>query len=252
MPVACPGDSPSPAQQCSCGAGGPPGSPLSHPPTGGKEDRASSSFLSWMSPAVPDVPVRAVSEWLGSALPPPSAVWGQGPDLALPPPARSRPATRGVRSVLAEPVSPCPQMKVAVSRGGDRNSEDDSFLEATSSRRSSPRDQLSDVSTPELAGRGVHGPGRAEGWTQCEQGCAQRGRDAVGSATCVACTPSSGYRERTGSAPVGPDSSGGPWPGRPQVSARMRGGLSLGTRLHGPRVQVPELGPCRWEGPWAQ
>lgn len=50
--------------------------------------------------------------------------------------------------MLAEPVSPCPQMKVAVSRGGDRNSEDDSFREATSSRRSSSRDQLSDVSPP--------------------------------------------------------------------------------------------------------
>lgn len=78
--------------------------------------------------------------------------------------------------MLAEPVSPCPQMKVAVSRGGDRNSEDDSFLEATSSRRSSPRDQLSDVSTPELAGRGVHGPGRGldavrAGMCTAGQGC---------------------------------------------------------------------------------
>lgn len=36
-------------------------------------------------------------------------------------------------------------MKVAVSRGGD--SDDDSFHEAPSSRRSSSRDQLSDVST---------------------------------------------------------------------------------------------------------
>ncbi|KAB0370478.1 hypothetical protein FD755_018440, partial [Muntiacus reevesi] len=37
-------------------------------------------------------------------------------------------------------------MKVAVSRGGDHNSDGDSFREATSSRRSSSRDQLSDAS----------------------------------------------------------------------------------------------------------
>lgn len=48
----------------------------------------------------------------------------------------------------AEPISPCPQMKVAVSRGGDHNSDGDSFREASSSRRSSSRDQLSDVSAP--------------------------------------------------------------------------------------------------------
>lgn len=50
----------------------------------------------------------------------------------------------GVR--LPEAVSPYPQMKVAVSRVGDHNSDDDSVLEASSSRQSSPQDQLSDVS----------------------------------------------------------------------------------------------------------
>ncbi|KAK2103033.1 Fibrosin-1-like protein [Saguinus oedipus] len=38
-------------------------------------------------------------------------------------------------------------MKVTVSKGGDRDSDDDSVLEATSSRWSSSRDPLSDVST---------------------------------------------------------------------------------------------------------
>lgn len=57
-------------------------------------------------------------------------------------------AGRGPESVFAEPPSPCPQMKVTASRGGDHHSGDDSFHEATSSRRSSSRDQLSDVSAP--------------------------------------------------------------------------------------------------------
>ncbi|XP_057601805.1 fibrosin-1-like protein isoform X5 [Hippopotamus amphibius kiboko] len=42
------------------------------------------------------------------------------------------------------PLQPAKQMKVAVSRGADHNSDGDSFREATSSRRSSSRDQLSD------------------------------------------------------------------------------------------------------------
>lgn len=58
--------------------------------------------------------------------------------------------------VFAEPVSPIPQMKVTVSRGGDHNSDGDSVREATSSRRSSSRDQLSDVSSP-AAHRSISG-----------------------------------------------------------------------------------------------
>lgn len=50
--------------------------------------------------------------------------------------------------MCAEHASPYPQMKATASRGGDRHSGDDSFHEATSSRRSSSRDQLSDVSAP--------------------------------------------------------------------------------------------------------
>uniref|UniRef100_A0A452G9J6 Fibrosin like 1 n=1 Tax=Capra hircus TaxID=9925 RepID=A0A452G9J6_CAPHI len=53
------------------------------------------------------------------------------------------PCDRGKKKV---PLQPTKQMKVAVSRGGDHNSDGDSFREATSSRRSSSRDQLSDVS----------------------------------------------------------------------------------------------------------
>lgn len=52
---------------------------------------------------------------------------------------------QGLR-LLAEP-SLCPQVKAALSRGGDRHSEDEGFREATSSRLSASRDQLSDVST---------------------------------------------------------------------------------------------------------
>lgn len=49
------------------------------------------------------------------------------------------PACDGARKV---PLQPSKQMKVTVSKGGDRDSDDDSVLEATSSR-----DPLSDVST---------------------------------------------------------------------------------------------------------
>ncbi|KAB0400566.1 hypothetical protein E2I00_011875, partial [Balaenoptera physalus] len=45
-------------------------------------------------------------------------------------------------------------MKVTVSRGGDHNSDGDSVREATSSRRSSSRDQLSDSSAQAVSGRG--------------------------------------------------------------------------------------------------
>ncbi|XP_036076772.1 fibrosin-1-like protein isoform X3 [Rousettus aegyptiacus] len=47
------------------------------------------------------------------------------------------------------PLQPAKQMKVAVSRGGDRNGEDDGFREATGSR-----DQLSDSSAQAVSGRG--------------------------------------------------------------------------------------------------
>lgn len=117
-----------------CPGGGPWGA-LSHPLTGGKKDGASSGLLSRTSRQGRERMARQFSSGLGS---------GVG---GLPGPAPSRPTPRqqceGVRSVLAEPVSPCLQMKAPVSRGGDRNGEDDSFREATGSR-----DQLSDVSTP--------------------------------------------------------------------------------------------------------
>ncbi|XP_014400839.1 PREDICTED: fibrosin-1-like protein [Myotis brandtii] len=45
------------------------------------------------------------------------------------------------------PLQPAKQVKAVLSRGGDRHSEDEGFREATSSRLSASRDQLSDVST---------------------------------------------------------------------------------------------------------
>ncbi|XP_049721716.1 fibrosin-1-like protein isoform X2 [Elephas maximus indicus] len=58
---------------------------------------------------------------------------------------------RGKKKV---PLQPTKQMKVTVPRGGDRNSDEDSMLEATSSRRSSSRDLLSDSSAQAVSGRG--------------------------------------------------------------------------------------------------
>nr|XP_060468017.1 fibrosin-1-like protein isoform X7 [Panthera onca] len=66
-------------------------------------------------------------------------------------------------SVFAEPASPFPQMKATASRGGDRHSGDDSFHEATSSRRSSSRDQLSDSSAQAVSGRGYSCDSESEG-----------------------------------------------------------------------------------------
>ncbi|KAM9194844.1 fibrosin-1-like protein isoform 10-T10 [Dugong dugon] len=58
---------------------------------------------------------------------------------------------RGKKKV---PLQPTKQMKVPVPRGGDRNSDEDSVCEATSSRRSSSRDLLSDSSAQAVSGRG--------------------------------------------------------------------------------------------------
>ncbi|XP_023604720.1 fibrosin-1-like protein isoform X2 [Myotis lucifugus] len=43
------------------------------------------------------------------------------------------------------PLQPAKQVKAVLSRGGDRHSEDEGFREATSSRLSASRDQLSDM-----------------------------------------------------------------------------------------------------------
>nr|XP_054520736.1 fibrosin-1-like protein isoform X11 [Pan troglodytes] len=56
------------------------------------------------------------------------------------------PACDGARKI---PLQPSKQMKVTVSKGGDRDSDDDSVLEATSSR-----DPLSDSSAHAVSGRG--------------------------------------------------------------------------------------------------
>ncbi|KAM4827223.1 fibrosin-1-like protein isoform 7-T7 [Thomomys bottae] len=57
----------------------------------------------------------------------------------------------GARKV---PLQPSKQTKVAMSREGDQNSDDDSVLEAASSQQSSSRDQLSDSSAQAVSGRG--------------------------------------------------------------------------------------------------
>nr|XP_045011828.1 fibrosin-1-like protein isoform X14 [Jaculus jaculus] len=57
----------------------------------------------------------------------------------------------GTRKV---PLQPSKQMKVSMARGGDQNSDNDSVREATSSLRSSSRDQLSDSSAQAVSGRG--------------------------------------------------------------------------------------------------
>ncbi|XP_038430581.1 fibrosin-1-like protein isoform X40 [Canis lupus familiaris] len=67
---------------------------------------------------------------------------------------------RGKKKV---PLQPTKQMKVTASRGGDHHSGDDSFHEATSSRRSSSRDQLSDSSTQAVSGRGYSCDSESEG-----------------------------------------------------------------------------------------
>ncbi|XP_035145977.1 fibrosin-1-like protein isoform X19 [Callithrix jacchus] len=61
------------------------------------------------------------------------------------------PTCDGARKVLLQASK---QMKVTVSKGGDRDSDDDSVLEATSSRWSSSRDPLSDSSAQAVSGRG--------------------------------------------------------------------------------------------------
>ncbi|XP_046956996.1 fibrosin-1-like protein isoform X15 [Lynx rufus] len=67
---------------------------------------------------------------------------------------------RGKKKV---PLQPTKQMKATASRGGDRHSGDDSFHEATSSRRSSSRDQLSDSSAQAVSGRGYSCDSESEG-----------------------------------------------------------------------------------------
>ncbi|TEA41418.1 hypothetical protein DBR06_SOUSAS7910102, partial [Sousa chinensis] len=61
------------------------------------------------------------------------------------------------------PLQPTKQVKVTVSRGGDHNSDGDSIREATSSRRSSSRDQLSDSSAQAVSGRGYSCDSESDG-----------------------------------------------------------------------------------------
>ncbi|ELR59640.1 Fibrosin-1-like protein, partial [Bos mutus] len=87
------------------------------------------------------------------------------------------PCDRGKKKV---PLQPTKQMKVAVSRGGDHNSDGDSFREATSSRRSSSRDQLSDSSAQAVSGRGYSVSSK---WSLNRMGMSQSGQRFRGSRT---------------------------------------------------------------------
>ncbi|XP_039735132.1 fibrosin-1-like protein isoform X2 [Pteropus medius] len=77
------------------------------------------------------------------------------------------------------PLQPAKQMKVAVSRGGDRNSEDDSFREATGSRRSSSRDQLSDSSAQAVSGRGYSCDSESDGDDKASVGSEKLGSEKL-------------------------------------------------------------------------
>ncbi|XP_058137160.1 fibrosin-1-like protein isoform X2 [Dasypus novemcinctus] len=60
------------------------------------------------------------------------------------------------------PLQPAKQVTLAVSRGPDRVSEDDSTREAADSRRSSSRDRLSDSSAQAVSGRGYSCDGESD------------------------------------------------------------------------------------------
>ncbi|XP_054568554.1 fibrosin-1-like protein isoform X2 [Eptesicus fuscus] len=61
------------------------------------------------------------------------------------------------------PLQPAKQVKAALARGGDRHSEDEGFREATSSRLSASRDQLSDSSAQAVSGRGYSCDSESDG-----------------------------------------------------------------------------------------
>ncbi|XP_070255298.1 fibrosin-1-like protein isoform X6 [Myotis yumanensis] len=61
------------------------------------------------------------------------------------------------------PLQPAKQVKAVLSRGGDRHSEDEGFREATSSRLSASRDQLSDSSAQAFSGRGYSCDSESDG-----------------------------------------------------------------------------------------
>ncbi|XP_057161943.1 fibrosin-1-like protein isoform X2 [Ursus arctos] len=85
---------------------------------------------------------------------------GRPPEMGSPAQDLEPACDRGKKKV---PLQPSRQMKVTASRGGDRHSGDDSLHEATSSRTSSSRDQLSDSSTQAVSGRGYSCDSESEG-----------------------------------------------------------------------------------------
>lgn len=89
---------------------------------------------------------------------------------------------RGKKKV---PLQPTKQMKVAVSRGGDHNSDGDSFREASSSRRSSSRDQLSDSSAQAVSGRGYSCDSESDGDDKASVGSEKLFAPAADKGKCV-------------------------------------------------------------------
>ncbi|CAK6439923.1 unnamed protein product [Pipistrellus nathusii] len=84
---------------------------------------------------------------------------GRPPEVGSPEPDLEPACDRG-RKV---PLQPAKQVKAALSRGGDGHSEDEGFREATSSRRSASRDQLSDSSAQAVSGRGYSCDSESDG-----------------------------------------------------------------------------------------
>ncbi|XP_037673233.1 fibrosin-1-like protein isoform X14 [Choloepus didactylus] len=66
------------------------------------------------------------------------------------------------RAEKKAPLQPSKQVKLAVPKGGDQNSDDDSVHEAASSRHSSSRDQLSDSSAYAVSGGGYSCDGESD------------------------------------------------------------------------------------------
>ncbi|XP_077731278.1 fibrosin-1-like protein isoform X21 [Canis aureus] len=123
---------------------------------------------------------------------------------------------RGKKKV---PLQPTKQMKVTASRGGDHHSGDDSFHEATSSRRSSSRDQLSDSSTQAVSGRGYSCDSESEGDDKASVGSEKLFAPAADKGPAPA--PRGGHVRRPPDTAPAPGAAG-QQPGRPRTPCRSR------------------------------
>ncbi|XP_048958145.1 fibrosin-1-like protein isoform X19 [Canis lupus dingo] len=123
---------------------------------------------------------------------------------------------RGKKKV---PLQPTKQMKVTASRGGDHHSGDDSFHEATSSRRSSSRDQLSDSSTQAVSGRGYSCDSESEGDDKASVGSEKLFAPAADKGPAPA--PRGGHVRRPPDTAPAPGAAG-QQPGHPRTPCRSR------------------------------